>query len=153
MIITWKITESGPTPGIAKRELPGIYKKAWKYIGEFWHRKFRGKHFTKEGAREYRYAPYSKGYEARKLREKGHTRPLVWSGLSEALTKVRDVRSTSKYGRVVLHAPQFNRLARMGRDMTTVSSRETRALKRAFVRKVEREMNAIRKKKITRIKS
>lgn len=83
------------------------------------HHQFMRKHFTIAGAREYGYKPrkgegktgrdFWRAYTGRKKKEKGHQRPLVWSGTSETLAKIRDVRATSKRATLIQHARGLNR--------------------------------------------
>jgi len=121
---------TGPTvPGLHK-----VKKKGWLAVGRQWHTKFRRKHFTQRGAAEYRYTRRSKKYTARKWNEYGHRRPLVFTGESEALTRERDVRATSKGNQIIMRAPALNfrprtkdgtiHKRRMRDELTTVSRRE-----------------------------
>lgn len=112
---------TGAVPGIARKLLPGIKKTAYGAAGVDWHRTARPKHFTKAGASEYGYAPrkgeagnphrggFRRSYTGQKLAKMGHTRPLVYTGQSMALTRLRDVRATSTGARVVMNAPGLNR--------------------------------------------
>jgi len=106
---------------VTKRVFNGFLKAAYAFCGAMWHKEMLPKHFTQSGAREYGYLPrkgepgnpHRKGfwasYTGRKLREKGHRRPLEWSGQSRRLTRIRDVRATSKGAKVMTHARGFNR--------------------------------------------
>lgn len=97
------------------RDLNEILKGGYQQVGEMWHREMRPTRFTKRGARELNFPKrqgeqggaqakggFQKSYTGRKLREKGHTKPNVWSGASELLSKARTVRATSKGVRVSL---------------------------------------------------
>lgn len=125
-----------------------------------WHSKFRPKHFTAEGANEYKYAArkgekmtrgtkaFNRSYTGRKLASKGHSRPLVFSGVSERLSRIRDIRVTSKRGRAIL-PPGFNRKhpksrIRMRDEVTRVSTREEKTLAAIADRSVTRRLAAIR---------
>lgn len=44
-------------PGQKLKEVNAASTKALMAMGKYWHEKFRAKHFTKEGAREYGYKP------------------------------------------------------------------------------------------------
>jgi len=109
-----------------------LVKGAWALTGATWHRDYSAKHFTAEGAREYRYQRRTRKYEDRKQRLKGHKDPLVFSGRSRRLARLADVRATPKGVRVVLHARQLNRRRHMRREMTYISHREKQALVKAL---------------------
>ena len=123
---------SGATPGAVRKHLVGIKRRSFLAAGVYWHRKYRAKHFTPAGAREYHYAPRKgqpgsgqswwakstkgrrfRSYTNRKKKQKGHIRPLVWSGLSERLTRIRAVtaKATAKKSnvKVRLRSPGLNR--------------------------------------------
>jgi hypothetical protein len=89
-----------------------------------------------KGAREYGYQKregergtagsekFKTSYTGRKLRRFGHTRPLVLTGESMRLAAIRDVRSTSKGAKVVIHARVLNFRPHMRREMTMISLKE-----------------------------
>lgn len=158
----FKFKERGATPGIMKRELRKLQKLAYEQDGLWWHKMFRPKHFTKRGATEYGYAPrqgeagsgWSKGfrrsYTGKKLRRYGHTRPLVLTGETQSMTRVRDVRANSNGVRVVLRgANKLNwRYAgseiNMREEMTRVSEREQVEIVRLHDRVLDRKLNEIK---------
>ena len=157
MIGEIKIRERGPTPGLLKRAFNAMKQKCFLAAGIFWHKEFRVKHFTKSGATEYGYTPrktsgkygFKSSYTGRKLREKGHTKPLVWSGESMALTRMRDVRATSKRGRVVIRAPRFNTQPKnstidMRYEMTRVTEREAVQMIRVYDHSLDSQLRAFR---------
>lgn len=151
-----------------KGAFPKLKKSVWnKQVSiptirealEHWHGKFRAKHFTEEGAREYKYAArkgqniprgtkkFNRSYVGRKLAKTGHMRPLVFSGVTERLARVRDIRVNSKRGRAIL-PPGLNRKhpksrIRMRDEATRVSSREEATLERIADRSVTAKLNAI----------
>lgn len=147
MIGSIRIKYTGAVPGVTlgRRELNREKKGSWHHTGTYWHQKFRKKHFTKAGAKEYGYIArkgekmakgskaYKRSYTGQKERKFGHTRPLEFSGLSRQLTRIRDVRAFSKKVRVVLHSRTFNRRHRksqinMREEMTRVSMAEAHTL-------------------------
>lgn len=144
------IKHKGAVPGTArfKQELNRIKKIAWTQLGVFWHKELRGKHFTQAGAREYGYGRRSRKYTARKEKAKGHTDPLVYSGLSRQLSRLRDVRALTKGRGVRVHVrvPALNFRSpksdiRMADEMTTISERESVQLVRLFNRWIERRLS------------
>lgn len=165
-LFLFQIEEIGG-PGIVLKNLNTLKKKVFMLMGIFWHDNLRQKHFTKAGAREYKYAPrrgdrgnigrkgFRHTYQARKLRTKGHTRPLVYSGESEGRTRVRDVRSTSKGVRVVLNVPTLNlknplTKIDMRQEMTVISDREVPLLVEVGERELDRGINAFEGKIVTK---
>lgn len=157
-----RIKEIGPTPRHLRKSIGKITKAAFEVMGIMWHKRYRAKHFTQAGAREYGYTPrrgeqvtrsrgagYKRTYTGRKLQKFHHTRPLVYSGQTEALTRIRDVRSTSKGARVVLHANRLNMRnpvtsINMREEMTRVSIRERDALVDRFDVSMGKRINALR---------
>ena len=146
----------GAVPKIALRERNRIYKESYAAVLTYWHRELRPKHFTLAGAAEYRYAPRSRKYEARKQRKVGHTRPLEFSGLSKALTSVRNVTSTSKGGRVRMNAPALNFKHPKSRvhardELTRISVPEQILLRDMYDREVGQRFAALRTQESTTI--
>ena len=120
-----------------------------------WHTRYLPKHFTKAGAREYRYRKRSgepgtkgaknveKSYTGQKRREMGHTIPLVYTGLSRMLARFRDVRATSQGVAVVIKMHQMRRrTAKLMRDeLTRTTGKERMALAKYWVRSLNRSMD------------
>lgn len=169
-MLTTKITETGPTPKLLRREANEIHRQTALEMGDHWFHNFRAKHFTTAGASEYGYTPrqgergnaglkgFRRSYTGRKLRLKGHTRPLVYSGQSENLTKIKDVRATATKeeakGRVVIHAPTFNRKGKGSRcdmraEIQTISAPETVILAQVAGSGIARRYKAIRDSQTT----
>lgn len=135
--------------GAFNRAKKGAFQKA----GEHWHRAFRKRHFHPMAYREYGYTPrkgdelpfgtkqFWRSYTGRKLRKMRHRLPLVWSGETRRLSRMRDVRATSKGGRVTIRARKLNLRPRGGRinmaaEMKAVSEREQAELLKVFGRKL-----------------
>ena len=160
------ITTNGPTPDAMAKHLRPAQKVAFKAIGTLWHRTMRPKHFTKAGAREYQYKPrggepgggeqFKGSYLERKLRVMGHALPLVWSGESRSLTRLRDVRSTSKSARVVMRANKLNFRASpnapdMREELRTISSSEQQRLTKHYEFVLTRELKRIQGRRTRRL--
>ena len=142
MSVSIKMT--GTVPKLVKREWNKVKRAGFEAMARSWHQKLRPKHFTKAGAREYRYSPrdgepgtkgarhFSQSYTGRKLRIFGHTLPLVYTGQSRRLSQLRVITATSKGSKVRIKAPTLNRPRPRGKsmreEMTTVSRAEQRAL-------------------------
>jgi hypothetical protein len=111
-----KVRYQGAVPGVTltRREMNRVLEKAWFQPGKNWAGNLRPKHFTKEGEQEYGYEPRSgeqqgasgkafwRSYTGRKLKEKGHTLPLVWSGELRDKARTSCIEATSKGVRVFL---------------------------------------------------
>lgn len=129
-----KIKESGVTP----RRLRPIMRQRqitmFGKLGAYWHRYFRPKHFTQAGAVEYGYQLRKVKYTHRKLRKFGHANPLVFTGESRELARMKDIRATSKGVKIVMPAvrklnfrPKSGTI-HMADELRTISAREVRTL-------------------------
>jgi len=147
MSLEVKITERGPTPRLMARQSNIVHRGAATDLAHFWHDNYVRKHFTQAGATEYGYAPrkgmpgnphpkgFKRSYTGRKLRLKGHTRPLVYSGESylRVIASRNNVTATATKGqakaRLRMNAPALNfRNPRsridMRAELTTISAAE-----------------------------
>ncbi len=169
MIITAEILMRGAAPGIMLDEFADIRRRSMHDLGVYWHAKMRPKHFRNAASRMYGYKPrkgergnpdphgFKSSYTGRKLRKEGHTRPLEYSGLSKALTKIKDVRTTSNKKnvtttRVVIHSPGINRRTKhseinMREELLTHTDQEVIKLTRLARKGLESRMKRITKTK------
>jgi hypothetical protein len=160
------IEETGATPGISKREQGRITKEVLEGVAENHHRRYMRKHFTIAGGREYGYKPrkgeglsgkaFWQSYTGKKKKQKGHQRPLVWSGASEQLARVLDVRANSKRARLVQHARGLNRRSRhsdirMYQEISAVSQAEIRTAVDLAGQLMQKKYQAIQTTKTTRL--
>jgi hypothetical protein len=159
MIIA-RMIETGPTPKLMARERNNVNREVMRDLGNYWHDNFRAKHFTREGAFEYGYALRSRGYMIRKAKVKGHQDPLVWSGLSRELSRIKDIRPTATSAlskvRVILHTPALNFIPKGGNinlrdEMTRVSEREITTLGEVVLNSAAKRYNALTGSTTTRI--
>ena len=133
-----------------KRMARKAMKTAWHKIAGFWHRNYRPLHFLQSASRRYGYRRRTDKYNRAKLREHGHTIPLVWSGTTKALAAVRDIRSTSQSGKARIYGRALNLRPRgwphkLGDEVKLTTVRERRVLAKVFVRHFERRMNELQK--------
>jgi len=152
-MIPIKITMTRTGLGFTAKEWRAVLKPGWERVGVFWHRYILRKHFTAAGAQEYGYQPRTAKYVARKLRKKGHSRPLVWSGATETQAlRWREIGSTSKGARVVLrglpahvwmsqHATGRASRPNMPLELMTVSERDAQACARILDGFIQGEAN------------
>lgn len=112
--------------GVLKRTLNRIIKNSLLRALQEWRRSILPQHFTEQGARKYGFRTRTRKYRERKKREKGHSRPLVWSGESERRSRRARIRTTSKRGTATVNAPNLSRRPKGGRiDMRDELSRLT----------------------------
>jgi hypothetical protein len=157
-MIAIKVHYEGDVPGLAKRWLNEVKKRAYAVMGRYWHQHFLEKHFTKAGAQEYGYAKragegevgkaFWSSYTGRKQKKWGHTLALVYSGASRSRARQMDVRATSKGVNIVLHAPALNyKNEYMGMNMSeeirTITSSEADRLAEAFDAEMVRGLRAM----------
>lgn len=136
---------------VKAREFREISKRAWQAAGEFWHAEILPRHFEPDAARVYRYQRRSRSYEARKLRQVGHRRPLEFSGeLRRTVARTRDVRTSGTRGgaaRIVLRGPRYLYAYRKdlkqpdkAAELKAVSYRDARDLARVLDERLTAEL-------------
>lgn len=98
--MTVKIRERGPVRRGLKREHRRSAKVAWSESGIWFARTYSDNRFTHSHARRAQYTPRKRGYEVRKLKRVGHTRPLEFSGRSRLRSRTFRVAATSNGSKV-----------------------------------------------------
>jgi len=164
MIGSIRIRFHGPVPGSAnltQREWNALKKEAFNQVGLWWFRECRPKHFTAAGATEYAYAPrvgergrpgpkgFKQSYTGRKLKDKGHTRPLVYTGKSMADAAKGRVEPTFKRVRVIMNVPTLSLRPRGGQidmqsELRRLSARDIKDAVRLHGRSMIAQLRAIR---------
>jgi len=165
-----KIKENGVAPRTMVKAWNQVRREGYRAIAVMWHRDMRPDHFDENAKRWYGYKPRAgepgnpryirtkngqmirdnyNNYTARKARMKGHTRPLVWSGQSEALSRIRDIRVATKGSRVVLHTPGLNRRNKYSKiymrdELTRITEVEARMLAKEYERATARNFKRVR---------
>ena len=133
--------------GMGRREFRNSFiKPMYEELGKHWLRYIRPKHFTNAGASEYNYSPrkgergsdfrgkFKRSYTGRKLKEKGHTRPLEHSGELKRLSARGRFEHTYSGMRIVLsqagkaNFKHPNSKIRMSSELTRVSQNDAREL-------------------------
>lgn len=138
-----EVIRRGPVPGVMRRELNNHSKTAWTGCGFVWGETMRPGHFTESAKLKYQYKPRSGRYESRKLKVKGHRRPGVWSGLTEALTGQYRVTSSFRGAKVTMRAGALNFSKRQD-ELTTVVKSEADEIAKVWKEKYLREVEALR---------
>ncbi len=79
------------TPNFAAERNKPLSDRAMKQAMLQWHRRIAPEHFTTAAVGRYGYQKRAKGYQIRKARRFGHTRPLVYRGRlrAEVLRRIR----------------------------------------------------------------
>ncbi len=143
--IAFRVEYRGVPGAITQSRLNELLKAAYLRMGEYWHERFREKHFTAQGGREYGYGARSgerlhrgskrwkRSYAGRKYsRSGGNPRPLVWSGETEILSRIKNVTATKNSCTVRLRTPKLNYRPQLRDEMTRVTQQEERSLLRVF---------------------
>jgi len=74
-------------PAAKIRDLPQAMGKAMEAAGRSWHTDVVPGHFEPGAAGRYNYQQRHRLYMIRKAKEKGHQKPLVWSGNMKAMVE------------------------------------------------------------------
>lgn len=174
MTLDVNITERGATPRLMARQANSVHRVAAIDLAHFWHDHYVRKHFTQAGATEYGYTPrrgqsgnlgpegFNRSYTGQKLRIKGHTRPLVWSGASYlfVIASRNNVTATATRGnataRLRMNAPALNfknprSRIDMRAELTTVSPREHQEMELATAGFIDQQYRNLRDSETTRL--
>lgn len=157
MKIDITMTMEGALANWTKTNIRKVIQAALFKVGDYWHRNFMKKHFTKAGAREYGYAP-RKGERARAgsktfrkvagpaERREGQILPLVHSGALRAACQTRQLIVEQTGGKIrvlvwlrkarALNLRPTNAKINMREEATTISEGEKRVLTNLLNREV-----------------
>lgn len=130
---------------LRKSEWNVIVKNALAAGVDFWHDKYAKKHFTAAGAAQYGYDPRSKGYARRKRLEKHHALPLVWSGASRELAKIRNIHATSKSAKAIINAPTLNFMPKIRKGPRKGASAKRTPMREEMTRVTDYELKNMMK--------
>jgi len=129
---------------VAKRKLNNTIKAAMMAIGKRQRDQNFPKHFRVSGIAMYHMGERSRSYTKRKLREKHHRKPLVWTGRTRAIARRANVRAAISKGQYpwvkvpIKSRALTSRLARsrvhLAEDMIAMTSGELRE----HIRKAQR---------------
>jgi hypothetical protein len=156
--LTIKTRERGNTPRGMKRAFNAASKSAWYDVAVRFHAEYRDKRFTEEHAREAGYGhrkgelmargtkAFRQSYTGRKLRIKGHTRPLEFSGETRQLVRMASISSTAKGGKAAYAgASKFNfkhpkSKIRMSEEFRRVTAKEAEALGQYYDQRLDQHL-------------
>lgn len=150
------VRETGPTPGMMRREFNRHVAEAHAHMGAHWHRVMRPEHFTHRGAAKYGYTQRTGKHQRRKLRRFGHTYPLVFTGESRRLSGIMDIRATSRGVRVVMRTRALNFRPKgwtgtMADELRKVTPAEQSELGRVFINTLEARLASITASRTERV--
>ena len=157
-VISVKIT--GAARAFKKRDINAAKKQSYAALGRHWQKHILPGHFKNSATRKYGYearsgergslAGWQGSYTAKKLRKRGHSKPLVQTGESERRAMTGRVIATSNSVKVTVPAPALNRMGPTGIPMadevTRVTPREIELLGAVFKRKLEAILNRMEKR-------
>ena len=144
------------------REWTKMLKLVWFRVGMFWHKFILPKHFTQQGANEYKYQPrqgqkwqgekgWTRTYHAVKIKHKHHGHPLTFTGeLKKAAMGLVDVRATGNGANIYLRGlpPHVNMRVsenspNMAVELTALSNKDIDTLVRFGDKQIDRELKRI----------
>jgi hypothetical protein len=109
MIPVKAIIEWGGVLGMRKAaDINPLLKNSWTLRGEHWHKQYRKRHFTLDAMRRYGYQERTKKYNKAKLNTYKIALPLVWTGVSRALSGIGNIVATRKAVDVKMPVNAFN---------------------------------------------
>lgn len=165
MISGVMITEFGPTPGLLDKHRDRLIRETLEAVARN-HHKFTDRHFRIEAKRLYNYTPrkgeglsgkaFYRSYMGRKLKQKGHQLPLVWSGEQRTLARIGEVRSRGNKTVLVRGCRGLNRrnpnsLIRMNEEVRRMADSERREAATLAQKTFAAKLRSIHAKKTTRI--
>ena len=98
--VEFAIIDRGATPRGMRRMHNTAAKTSWHAAGVLYHATMYDRRFTHAHATAAGYTRRSAKYERRKLRAKGHTNPLEFSGTARRKTRTANITSTSSGAKV-----------------------------------------------------
>lgn len=155
MVKVQAIIEWGGVLGMRKRDVNMMLKNSWVLRGQQWHREFRKRHFTLDAMRRYRYQERTQEYNARKIRKYKIALPLVFTGVSRALSGMGNISATRNEVnvRMPVNAFNFKPIRKDGKppidmqdEFRRMSDDEVQAMDERQTRFLERQMNGFQKR-------
>jgi len=139
MIGVGVVVETTGWPAASKRDLSQVKRTVLEKVGLDWHGRFLPRHFNTSAENKYGYAQRTRGYKRRKIKNVGHSRPLVYTGTMEReATKHAVVRTSSNTARVTMRARALNFAGKAKRkgasypdmrmELTAITTQEIKAL-------------------------
>lgn len=150
------VFESSGVSGMKKSEMNSILRDGFAYIGEYWHRHFRARHFSNDAYQEYGYQRRTQAYNRRKIKHLGHNLPLVFTGESRDLSKQKKITATKNGVHVTMPVRKLNfkrsaKAPNMPKELTTISAREHAIMDEKMVRFIERKLQQFTRRRKQKI--
>jgi hypothetical protein len=155
MVKVQAIIEWGGIIAMKPSHTKALLKSSWLDRGEYWHKQYRKRHFTLDAVRRYGYQERTKAYNKSKLGTFKIALPLVYTGVSRALSGMGRVTATHKEVKIVSPVTAFNfKPIRkdgkppidMQKEFRTMSDDEIQAMDERQTKFLEKHMNAFQKR-------
>lgn len=156
-MIQIRVQASQKPASLDRKEATARIKLAWAELGRMWHEQMLPRHFKPGAASEYGYRRRSRSYVKRKRRQKGHARPLEFSGRlkrqvlsSRRVSSLRGRKGDGSGGRVkiTVNGPRYLKNFRsapnqpdLAAELRAVSPREERKLTKTMDRRLTKELD------------
>lgn len=109
MIAVKAVIEIGGASGCTRSAIRNdVLQPSWLDRGKYWHRELRKRHFTLDAMARYGYQRRSKSYNRRKIKKLGAAIPLVFTGVSRALSAMGSITANSNQVSVRMPVNAFN---------------------------------------------
>ncbi len=136
------------------REAKGIISRAMATAIEWWHRVSLPRHFDQDAGKRYHYGKRKKKYMMRKAREKGHQKPLVYTGDMKAHL-IRGIRlnplKTKAQASGRMRGPRYVHMKAtsskkhdLGKEVVQTTQNEANAVRRIVDRKSTNDFNRLK---------
>lgn len=145
--IKFDVRDRGATPRGMARRINGMKKTAWDETALLFHVDMRDKRFSKAHARAAGYAQRKHSYMMRKLKQKKHALPLVWSGRTRHAVREANISPTSKGVRIAYRGARALNFrnpksqVRAAVEFTTITQAEATTLAAEFDRVLDQQLN------------
>lgn len=155
MVKVQAIIEWGGVLGMKASDTKSLLKSSWLDRGEYWHKQYRKRHFTLDAVRRYGYQERTKGYNKWKISKYNVALPLVFTGVSRALSGQGRVTATHKEVKIVSPVNAFNfKPVRkdgkppidMQKEFRSMSDDEIQTMDQRQTKFLEKHMNAFQKR-------
>ena len=150
-MLTGVITYRG-SPEVKVKAFRGILKEEMRGLIDFWHENYLKKHFTKAGARDYKYKDRSEGHMKKKIKYFRHADPLVFTGdMKRMLLRRIAISGTAKKATGRLTGPRYLYQYRKdynqphkAEEVTRTTQPEVLIFARRLDKKITKRVNAIK---------
>jgi len=136
-------------PKVIKKQMNRLVREAMEACAMHWHESFRPIHFTREGFSRYHYHKRSEKYLRRKIREKGHADPLVFSGKTREQAKKMYLRTSARRATGELPVPKYITQFHGGKhayELTKILKKEEKVIARLAADNVAGAINNLQER-------